>query len=116
MTGFDIFETAITRLGLVDSKGSIEQQVPFRKTALSVINELSEEFCNLPPIKNLSDEIVLDKKAFSLITYGTAYALSVIMGDAEKQTTMLAIFNAKRTLFLSEVKKIKDVFPTAKKV
>lgn len=111
MTGFDIFESAIIRLGFIDSKGSLEQQLPLRKTALSIINELSFDLCKAPPIKSLHDALQIDKKASVVISYGVAFVLATIMGETEKQATMLAIFNAKRKLYLSEIKEITDKLP-----
>ena len=111
MTGFDIFEKAIIRLGLINSKGSLEQQVPLRKTALSVINELSFDLCKAEPIKSLHEKPQIDNAAAIVISYGTAYILATLMGDTEKQATMLAIFNAKRKLYLSEVGRITDTLP-----
>lgn len=111
MTGFDIFESALIRLGLINSKGSLEQQLPLRKTALSVINELAGDLCKAPPIKSLNDILQIDRKTATLISYGTAYVLATVMGENEKQATMLAIFNAKRKLYLSEIKEISDRMP-----
>lgn len=113
MTGFDIFESALIRLGLINSKGSLEQQLPLRKTALSIINELSFDLCKAPPIKSLHETPAIDAEAAILISYGTAYVLATVMGETEKQATMLAIFNAKRKLYLSEIKKIADKLPGA---
>ncbi len=111
MTGFDIFETAIIRLGLINSKGSLEQQMPFRKSALSVINELAYDLCKAKPIKSLHDTLDIDKAAGIVISYGTAHVLATLTGDTEKQTTMLALFNAKRKLYLSEIKTVTDKIP-----
>ena len=111
MTGFDIFETAIQRLGLINSRGSLEQQLPFRKTALSIINELAYDLCKAEPIKSLHDRLDIDDKAGTVISYGTAYILATITDDTEKQATMLALFNAKRKLYLSNIKGIADTLP-----
>lgn len=116
MTGFDIFETALIRLGLINEKSSLEQQIPLKNTAVSVINELSFELCNAEPIVNLKDEINISREAATVISYGTAFALATIMGDDEKKMTMLAIFNAKKALYLSEIKIIEDVLPTVPEV
>ncbi|MBO4468509.1 MAG: hypothetical protein J5766_04340 [Clostridia bacterium] len=111
MTGFDIFESAILRLGLVNVKGSLEQQLPFRKTALSIINELAFDLCKAGPIASLHDKLDIDREAGVVISYGTAYVLATITGETEKQMTMLALFNAKRKLYLGKIGRITDKSP-----
>lgn len=111
MTGYNIFESALLKLGYHNSKGTVEQAVPFKKIALDAINEFSFDLCHSSPIKTLFDNIDLDRQAVSVISYGVAMVISLYNHDTEKNMIMTAIFNARRAAYLSENKKIKDVLP-----
>lgn len=111
MTGFDIYESAMLLLGIPDSSGTIERDENFKRLAVEVINNLSFELCGAEPVKNLLQTVKIEQKAKSVIAYGLAAFISGYTRDGEKSTVMTAIFNAKRTAYLSESVRIKDNSP-----
>lgn len=111
MTGYNIFESALLKLGYHDSKGTVEQAVPFKKIAIDAINEFSFDLCRSSPIKTLFDHIDLDERAASVVSYGVAMVISLYNHDTEKNIIMTTIFNARRAAYLSESKTVKDVSP-----
>ena len=111
MTGFDIYESAITKLGYSSLNGSLENDTVFKSIAVDAINEIGADLCNLPPIKKLEDTVSIDKSVFSPLSYGVAMVISFISGDREKHTVMAAIFNAKRSIYLSGKGYVKDTAP-----
>ncbi len=111
MTGFDIYESAMLLLGIPDSKGTIERDENFKRLALEVINNLSLELCGAEPVKNLFETVKADNKAKSVMAYGLASFISAYNRDVEKNTVITAIFNAKRTAYLSKSVHIKDASP-----
>lgn len=113
MTGYDIYKSSMEKLGLTDNTGRVEQNEAFKVSALEAINEMLADIISCEPIKNLSDEIKasIDNKTKSLISYGVAMILSVLLGDTEKNTVITAVFNAKRSAYLSKISKISDNSP-----
>ncbi|MCQ2454580.1 MAG: hypothetical protein MJ090_00310 [Clostridia bacterium] len=111
MTGYKIYESALLKLGYHDSKGTIEQVIPFKKIALDAINEISFDICGAEPIDTLFEEVNLDKQAISVLSYGVAMIISQYNHDTEKNIIMTALFNARRAAFLSDSKRITDVSP-----
>ncbi len=111
MTGYDIYKSAMLKLGYTDINGTVENEEPYKKLALSTVNEIIGELCGKEPIKNLSDEINADKSIKAVCVYGLASFLSAYNHDCEKNAIMTEIFNAKRSAYLSSNSRIKNVSP-----
>lgn len=111
MTGYDVYKSAVLKLGMNTENGTAEREAAFKAAAVDAINVIGDDLVKMKPIKDLLDEISIDEKGFTALSYGVAMMLSVLYADTERNVIMTAIYNARRSAYLSETKTVKDISP-----
>jgi len=112
MTGYDIYESAMLKLGYLEGNGSIEKEESFKTAAKDCINEIGDDLNKMKPISKLTDILPIDNKYKSALSYGVAMLLSVLSEDEEKNKLFCEMYNLKRGCILAEKCFVKDNSPS----
>lgn len=110
MTGNDIIKRSASLLGYSDRDGEIGQITPILSRGVAIINQISNDL-NIKEIKNLSDEIVSDKKYSEAMTLGVSMLIAQNLNDTQKANYFTNLYNLKRGDFKSKTGKVKDILP-----
>lgn len=111
MTGYDIYNNAITLLGYMNSDTIVSPKGNKYERTLRIINWiLSDLKCK--EITSLSEIITVDGSKADAVCTGVAMLLSLSEGDSQKNKAFTDIYNGKRATVLSEIKYVGDKIPT----
>lgn len=113
MTGYDIYERAMTLLGATDAAGNVKDGQSIVPVALEAVNRIGEDLFSMEDIKNIFDEIDTDQKTAGVMVYGVAMLLALTFGDAVQNKVFCELYNSLRGSVKSHVCGVKDVLPVA---
>lgn len=107
MTGYDIYNKAILRLGY---DNNLTDDLSAR--SLEFIGQIAEELLITPP-HSLLEEIKADGKRLEALCCGTAMLLALSLGDRVRHIAFCELFNAKRAAILGHSEKVEDLLPVS---
>lgn len=112
MTVREIYDETESLLGLNDYGDGLSSIDVFQKDFFICINRVLLDLTDTDfKIKSLRDTIDLKPSYKSVISYGTAMWLALILGDAAKQNILANAYNPLRTRHKSEFSSITDTLP-----
>lgn len=107
----DIFRRAAMLCGAGEDYLTESYNGDINVRALSAINTVLYDICELPPAENLSDSVSISAAKADAAVYGTAMFLSLAFGDTDKSSLFSEIYSAKRAACKSHTAKITDKMP-----
>lgn len=119
MTGFEVFQRALTLLNYTDVSGRINGQQTSELTARCVplVNAILNDIqfiqkVPFSPITSPGDALPLDENTVvGVMVYGVAMLLAQSEGDGDNQQTMALLYNQKRNAIPRTSRRVKDVIP-----
>lgn len=105
MTGYDIYNKAILRLGY---DRNLTEDLAGR--SLELIGQIAEDLSIKAP-SSLSEEIQGDSKTVEALCCGTAMLLALSFSDKIRHTVFCELYNAKRAAILGHSERVEDRLP-----
>ena len=113
MTGFEIYEMAMSLLGYTDENADTLPDKSVQKRAIASINQISLDIGNAVSITRLSQTVTNDERFKEIMPYGVAMLLALSEGDTHQNVIFTALYNAKRGAVKSKIVSVKDTMPKA---
>ena len=107
MTGYDIYNKAVLRLGYNSNLGE-----DFSDCGLELIVQIAEDLLIKPP-HSLFDEINADVKGLEALCCGSAMLLALRFGDRVRHMAFSELYNAKRAAILGHSERVEDRLPVS---
>lgn len=111
MTGYDIYEKAMTLIGLGDTEGEIPDGTAILPVALEAVNQIGFDLCGMEPKKTLFEGIDLSNEALSAMPYGVGMLLAMSIGVTQQNALMSELYNAKRGIVKAKISRVRDRLP-----
>lgn len=112
MTGYEIYNKAITRLGYKSSGNDEVLDSRIAGRASEFINQILLDL-KLDAISHISEPVNCSEEMCEALCCGVAMLLSLSEGDTNKNVIFTALYNAKRAAALSKTAFIEDNLPVA---
>ncbi len=110
MKAYEVYKSALSLLGYVDSDDRIVPDNTLYKRAIAIINQTLTDL-KQNEIENMNSEINISKSCLEALIWGVAMLLSISTADADKNRVFTSIYNSKRTAALCEAETIEDKLP-----
>ena len=110
MSGYDIFRKALELAGISGADGSVSDEAPILKRALTALHHVCIDL-KMSPVNDLSQMISASEEKLDACMWGVAMLLASGEGDTAMANVCAAIYNGRRSAVLSGLVHIKDVLP-----
>ncbi len=114
MTGYDVFKRALSLLNL-SGKTVFRDREAENSAVLEILNQLLLDL-KCKEIASLGQTLVISDSKSEALVYGVAMMIALTVGDAAKNGLFAEVYNAKRSIALSELTHIRDVLPCVTEV